>query len=161
MWLLNNRTPYAAERSWIQDKDANKIWLVVVKATFDLRGDGSARLADQQVPVFRVCQPRGEPGASSLMYEADLLWLKPGTDVIVNGSAWPGDGRLATSIDVAVRLGPVDKRLRVFGDREWRQGATGPAISQPRPFESMPIVYERAFGGWDRSAADQAPASFT
>jgi len=29
-------------------------------------------------------------------------------------------------------------------------------MSAPRPFERMPIVYERAFGGWDRSAADAA-----
>ena len=156
MWLVSNRTPYVTERSWIQDKDANKIWIVAVKATYDIRPDGSTRLADRQVPVFRVGQPLGEAGKSSLVHEADLLWLKPGTDVLVNGSAWPDRGRRAAVLDVELQLGTIDKRLRVFGDREWLRSLGGAAISEPTPFESMPIVYERAFGGWDRSATDPA-----
>lgn len=156
MWLVNNRTPYAADRSWIQDKDANKIWIVVVKATFDIRPDGSTRLSDQQVPVHRMGQYHGKPGESSLAHEADLLWLKPGTDVLVNGSAWPARGRMATSLDVELQAGPVRKTLRVTGDREWRRGIAGATLSEPEPFEHMPIVYERAFGGWDRSSADPA-----
>jgi hypothetical protein len=156
MWLVSNRTPYAAERSWIQDKDANKIWIVAVKATFDIRPDGATRLADEQLPVLRAGQPLGEPGRSSLAYEADLLWLKPGTDVLVKGSAWAERGRPTEVVDVQVRLGPVRKTLRVFGDRRWRRGIVGATMSRPVPFERMPIIYERAYGGWDRSAPDAA-----
>ena len=36
--------------SWVQDKAANKIWLVCVKATFDVRADGRVRPAAEQVP---------------------------------------------------------------------------------------------------------------
>jgi len=50
----------------------------------------------------------------------------------------------------------VSKTLRVTGNREWRCGIAGATLSDPEPFEHMPIVYERAFGGWDRSAADPA-----
>lgn len=156
MWLVVNRTPYAAERSWIQDKDANKIWIVAVKATFDILSDGTTRLADQQLPVLRMGQPHGEPGRSSLAYEADLLWLKSGTDVLVLGSARSPRGYTVDTLDVRLRLGPIDKTLRVFGDRHWKRGIAGTTISKPAPFESMPIVYERAFGGWDRSAPDPA-----
>lgn len=156
MWLVNNRTPYAAERSWIQDKDANKIWIVVVKATFDIQPGGSTRLSDQQVPVLLAGRPHGELGQSSLVYEADLQWLKPGTDVLVNGSAWAQGGQLVASVDVELSLGAVKKRLRVFGDRSWQRGITGATISKPKPFESMPITYERSYGGWDRSAPDPA-----
>jgi len=157
MWAINNKTPYAAERSWVQDKDANKIWLVVMKATFDILPDGSTRLADEQVPVWRMGQPAGELGKSSLIYEADLLGMKPGTDVLVNGSAWAPGERQVTSVDVELVIGSIHKRLRVFGDRVWERSLVGGVtMSSPAPFESMPIKYERSYGGWDRSASDPA-----
>ena len=36
MWALDNRTPYAAERTWVLDKNAAKSWVVVVKGTFNI-----------------------------------------------------------------------------------------------------------------------------
>lgn len=155
MWAINNTTPYLAEGTWVQDKDANKIWLVVVKATFDVLPDGSIRLAGDQAPVLRIGKPFGEFGKSSLDCEADLLGLKLGTDLLVNGSAWvPRGGRVST-MDIQVAVGSMKKRLRVFGDRFWeRNSARAVAISAPHPFESMPIQYERAYGGWDRHAPD-------
>lgn len=157
MWMIKNKTPYEAERSWVQDKDANKIWLVVMKATFDILPDGSTRLAEQQLPVWRMGQPAGELGKSSLIYEADLSGVKPGTDILVNGSAWTPGGRPARSVDVELSVASIHKRLRVFGDRIWQRSLVGGAtMSSPKPFESMPIQYERSYGGWDRSAADPA-----
>lgn len=156
MWLVTNRTRYAAEGTWVQDKDANKLWLVVLKATFDIRPDGTTRPADQQVPVLRVAQPSGEFGKSALRYECDLFGLKPGTDVLVNGRAWAPSGRRAGAIDVGIAVGPVRKVLRVFGDRVWEAGFAGPSASDPTPFESVPITFERAYGGWDRSPRDPA-----
>jgi hypothetical protein len=51
----------------------------------------------------------------------------------------------------------VRKHLRVFGDRVWdRSFAGGLRISGPEFFESMPITYERAYGGWDRRDPDPA-----
>ncbi|HEY0585095.1 MAG TPA: DUF2169 domain-containing protein [Pseudoduganella sp.] len=157
MWMINNKTPYEAERTWVQDKDANKIWLVVMKATFDILPDGSTRLAEQQVPVWRMGLPTGELGKSSLIYEADLMGVKPGTDILVNGMAWTPGGRPARSVDVELSVASIHKRLRVFGDRVWQRSLVGGAtMSSPEPFESMPIQYERSYGGWDRSAADRA-----
>jgi len=36
MWALKNRTPYAAERTWVRDRSGAHHWIVAVKATFDL-----------------------------------------------------------------------------------------------------------------------------
>jgi hypothetical protein len=156
MWAVVNTTPYAAERTWVQDRDANKIWLVVVKATFDVLADGSTRLAEKQLPVLRTGVHLSEPG-SSLRYESDLLGVKPGTDVLVNASAWAPRGRRLQHTDVQIVVGPVQKRLRVWGDRTWERNLVGAAaISEPQYFESMPICYERAFGGWDRVPKDEA-----
>lgn len=161
MWMVINRTPYAAEHSWIQDKNANKIWIVVVKATFDVQSDGSTRLSDEQIPVLRTGQPSGEFGDSSLIYEADLLGLKPVTDILVNGNAWAPDGKPAPSIDVRLTIGPIKKQLRVFGDRFWEKGIMrGLTITDAKSFESMPIKFERAYGGWDRSSSDSVEHRF-
>src|SRR5262249_5050436 len=83
-WMVNNRTPYAAERIWALDKDARKFWVVAVKATFDIRPDGRTRLAEKQPPVLIAPESRGEPGKSSLLYEADTGQTKPPTAVIAN-----------------------------------------------------------------------------
>lgn len=137
----------------MQDKDVNKLWLVVVKATFEIRGDGSTCLSDEQVPVLLMSEPVGEAG-KSLTYESDLLGVKPCTDILVNGSAWVPGGKLASSVDIQIVAGPIKKRLRVFGDRVWERGLAGIYKSSPQAFESMPITYERAYGGWDRSPSD-------
>ena len=157
MWAVINATAYAAERSWVQDKNANKIWLVVVKATFDIRPDGSCALADKQVPVLRMGRHHAEPANSSLLYEADLSGLKPCTDVLVHANAWAPGGKRASSVDVQLTAGPIRKRLRVFGDRVWERSIVGTLVaSAPQPFASMPVTYERAFGGWDRRAGNPA-----
>jgi hypothetical protein len=68
---------------------------------------------------------------------------KPSTDIIINGHACAPDGKQVTKIDVSAKIGHLNKTLRVFGDREWRGGI----ISSPKPFSTMPIIYERAYGG--------------
>jgi hypothetical protein len=155
MWLVINKTPYSEAGAWVQDKNSNKIWLVVVKATFDIHAGGSTRLSEEQVPVLRIAEPVGEI-SRSLTYESDLLGIKPSTDVLVNGSAWVPDGKNGSSVDVQLVVGPIKKRLRVFGNRIWERGRAGISISRAQPFRSMPIKYERAYGGWDRSSQDPA-----
>jgi hypothetical protein len=153
VWLIANTTPYAAERTWVQDRDANKIWLVALKATFDIRGDGTCQLADEQVPVLRIGEPIEQAGTVSLAYDADLLGVKVCTDVLVRGKAWAPNDRPASAVNIELRLASVNKRLRVTGDRIWEKAAGGARMSAPVPFHSIPITYERAYGGWDKSAA--------
>ena len=145
MWQVDNRTPFAAERGWVRDRNGAEVWLVAVKATFDILPDGSTEVSKEQPPVLRVPEYHGDPGKSSMKYEADLVLTKKTTDILVIGHAWAPAGKPATELDVGFRVGPVQKILRVFGDRQW--GALGP--TSPQPFVQMPIVYERAFGGVD------------
>lgn len=149
MWIVTNKTPFAAAGTWVQDKDANKLWLVVVKATFEIRADGATYLSDQQVPVLLMPEPVGEID-KSLIYESDLLGVKPCTDVLVNGSAWAPRGKRASAVPVQLTVGPIKKQLWVFGERVWEPKPTGIDVSHAQDFESMPIAYERAYGGWDQ-----------
>jgi hypothetical protein len=150
MWQVDNKTPFAAERGWVRDRNGAEVWLVAVKATFDILPDGSTVSSKDQPPVLRVPEYHGEPGKSSIKYEADLVLTKKTTDVIVVGHAYAPGGKPATEIDVGFRAGPVQKVLRVFGDREW--GVLGP--TSPKPFTKMPIVYERTFGGVDHKSSN-------
>lgn len=145
MWQLDNRTPFAAERGWVRDRDGTEIWLVAVKATFDIQPDGTLQVSKTQPPVLRAPEYAGEPGKSSIKYESDLVLTKKTTDIIVVGHACAPAGQAVTELDVGLRVGPVQKVLRVFGDRYW--GAFG--ATSPEPFDRMPLVYERAYGGRD------------
>lgn len=145
MWQIDNRTPFAAERGWVRDRDGSEIWLVAVKATFDIRPDGSTAVAKEQPPVLRVAEHHGEPGKSSIKYDADLVLTKTTTDVLVLGHAYAPAGMTVTHTDVGFMVGPIVKVLRVFGERRWDSFGA----SAPEPFEAMPLVYERAFGGVD------------
>lgn len=153
MWALDNRTAYEAERGWYVDEDGRKSWVVVVKGTFDIRPDGTLALSDDPVPPMLVPVYFGVDGASSLRYEADISGPKAATDVVVNGTAHAPGGRPTTELHVALRLGRLRKIITVSGDREYQRTAGFVATGAARPFVTMPVVYERAFGGFD----DQDP----
>ena len=145
MWQVDNRTPFAAERGWVRDRNGAEIWLVAVKATFDILPDGTTIPAKDQPPVLRAPDYHGEPAKSSIKYEADLVLTKKTTDVIVIGHAHAPGARAVKELDVGFRVGPVQKMLRVYGNRQW--GSMG--ATSPEPFTTMPLIYERAFGGVD------------
>lgn len=150
MWALDNRTPFAAERAWVRDRDGAEIWLVAVKATFDISPDGHTRVAGEQPPVLRAPLYHGEPGRSSIRYDADLVRTKQTTDVTVVGHAHAPKGQPVERLDVGFRIGTdFQKVVKVIGDRRW--GTLG--ASAPEPFVQMPLVYERAYGGVDPKSA--------
>lgn len=58
----------------------------------------------------------------------------------------------------SVRVGPCQKGIHVFGTRVWYRGVIGLKSSTPLPFESMPLRYERSFGGMDKDSVGDAPS---
>lgn len=154
MWLLTNSTPFAAERTWVRDKDGAEVWLVAVRGSFLIQADGKLVLDTEQTEVSRIPKFSGKAGLSSLIDECDLVHTKVRTDVLVYGSAYSLGGRPATSVNVRLKLANIDKTLRLQGDRRWQRGILGDGLSSPEPFKQIPIVYERAFGGTDQKARD-------
>jgi hypothetical protein len=152
MWQLDNRTPYAAERTWVRDRDGAEIWIVAVKCSFDIHADGTTEVAAAQPPVTQIPEyaDPAAPARSSLRHELDLVRTKLTTDVLLLGEAHAPGGAPVTQLEVGFRVGPVLKRLRVTGDRVWQGGAPSP----PRPFATMPIGWERAYGGIDPGSRD-------
>lgn len=154
MWAIVNHTPYRVERTWDRDKNGVHLWIVAVKATFDIKPDGSLELANEQLDPLLLPEYNGEPGASSLRYDADLVAPKPTTDIVVNGTAYAPNGRPSTEFLSSIQVGPVRKVIRVFGDRWWRPGPIGGSPTSAEPVSQVPIVYERAYGGYDHADPD-------
>lgn len=152
---IRNRTPFTVGLFPGLDKESYDDATVVVKGTFDLRSrGGEPALSEEQIPLVLGDQFHGDPATSSIRLASDTSPLKQGTDVVLVGRAYPR--RKAPVTDVALVAGPLRKSLRVFGDRTWRRAAGGYAPTDPVPFETMPLVYERAFGGSDTTDPDPA-----
>jgi len=151
MWSIVNHTPYKVGRTWGRDKDGVHEWIVAVKGTFDIKPDGSVELAKEQVEPLLAPEYNGEPGTSSLRYDADLVGPKPTTDVLINGKAYAPDGRPSTDFLVGARVGSVEKKIRVVGNRHWKKGLFGIKRSAMEPITELPITYERAYGGYDQT----------
>jgi hypothetical protein len=145
MLQLRNHTPFAAHLAVFPDPEGIDTAYVTVKGTFAV-GD-TTEIAETQVPVVLADVYWGEEGASSLKYASEVHPSKPSTDVVLVGQAWAPHGKTATSVDVALKVAGRMKVVRVVGDREWSRGAVGARHSAPKPFRSLPLVYERAFGG--------------
>jgi hypothetical protein len=147
---LVNRTPFAAERIVLPDPNGGDLLVAAVKCTYLLTKKGRLEPADAQFPVQHADDFHGEPGTSSVRWESDLAPFKPATDVALLGHAHAPNGPEG-EVHVSLRAGLLHHVLAVFGDRHWRVGF---GMSSPKPFERMPLIYERAFGGTDRSAPE-------
>jgi hypothetical protein len=159
MWVVDNNTPFGIGRAFARDGQGGEVFLLAVKGSFVVRADGSLRCADEQTPPAVVPSWNGEAGASSLDEDTEMVLHKPATDVIVVGHAYAPGGRPVPQVDVAWRVGNLERRLRAFGVRVWtHHRATSSVVpSAPRPLQKVPLVYERAFGGKDPAAPAGRP----
>lgn len=155
---VDNDTPFAFAPLFVADEELRPVLAVVLKATIEFRADGSQRLAERQEPVDLAGKHLGEPGQSSVLREPEVAFTKPGTDCVLQGHAVAP--RPAPHVDVGFRVGELTRVARVFGDRRWEPGLLGSKPSPPRPFDRMPLVWERAYGGWDRTPAKEEHHQF-
>lgn len=149
MIKIDNKTPFITEIYPIQDKEGNDLLLILFKATYSLKS-GQPQKAEKQEPVEPADLYYGEPGKSSLKYSSDISFDKKASDIALKGEALaPFEG--ARESTLYFKVGEVEKRIAVFGDRHWILAPIGHMISKPEPFDKIPLVYERAFGGFDKS----------
>lgn len=156
---LLNSTPFAVATPLLTDRHGAETLLVIVKGTWRINKDGTLSVAEEEVPVRFEPEYSGAPTSSSLIHETDIVLEKPGTDCILLGHAWaPKVG--VGSVDVAFAVGPVRKTVRVFGERIWMKCLGMVSMSKSAPFEKIPLVWERAFGGADTSWPDPEGREF-
>jgi hypothetical protein len=132
--------------------DGAMLLLVLIKERFYVEPDGRLARIGGALPVLSD-QPWDEDDAetSSTKVPSDVCLRKPSTDVLVVGSAVAPDRRRVRELDVMVRVGPIERVLRVTGTRVWYRGAGGLALSPPEPFDEVPLRWELGWGGSDSS----------
>src|SRR5207249_61674 len=157
MNLVNTTKMQAGYTMGIQP-DGRELLVVVVKGTFIIPTDEKQepKLAEEQVPLVMTDVFTGEPGFSAPLYENDFAPRKPRCDVLLNGSAYAPGGKPAERVPVTLQVGALTKSFNVVGNRAYKVGALYMAVGDVTPFTVMPISYNNAFGGVDRSAEDPA-----
>ena len=143
---IDNQTPFAFEPLFLADEEARPLLVLVIKATFTIHDKGPLTIAEEQVPVNLTGELWGEPDKSSYKYEPESAFIKPATDVALIGSAYaPAVG--ATDVNVVIRVGPIEKVVRIIGDRYWIKALGVISMTKAMEFERIPLIYERVFGG--------------
>ncbi|WP_437280978.1 DUF2169 domain-containing protein [Sorangium sp. So ce375] len=126
---------------------------LIVRAKFTLRPGAPLSLPEGH-PVLAQETLRGDlfhdddhDQTGECLYPSDLADYKPHADVFLLGTCHtPGKARM-TECPVRFGVGSWSKILRVVGDRVWMDGLLGPAMSDPVPFDRMPLGDRRSFGG--------------
>jgi hypothetical protein len=86
-------------------------------------------------------------------YPSDLADEKPGTDVLLVGTALPLAVGTATEFDIRLRVASdellLDKRLVVYGPRVWQMGVLGVVPGPAGRAGPTELRWENAYGGLD------------
>lgn len=69
---------------------------------------------------------------------------KSGAEVLIAGYCRSPHEKWITSQEVSFSVGPITRKIAVFGDRERLPGG---GVSDPLPFKAMPLIWEKALGG--------------
>jgi hypothetical protein len=153
---IMNKSPFAIATMLWEDLQGRSKLTIILKCTFTIQDNHGTAIAAEQLPIFSADKRYKEKSAASTGFESDMVPLKPRADVALIGQAHAPHRRPVTQLDVSIRVGRLQKTIRVFGDREWwfpTKLALIPLISRPQPFVSMDLVYELSFGGIDTAAA--------
>lgn len=157
---LSVGTTAAVQVAPLLGMDGRVVQSVMIKERFAIvpgrctrAGGATIELAD--VPWDDASKERG-----SSKVPADLCLYKPGTDVIFSGHVVVPPGTALPHFDALLRVGPVERVLRVFGPRVWERTITRDLVPS-RPLEAVrttPLRWEAAFGGYDASVEGRVPA---
>ncbi len=150
---IYNRTLFAFDPLFVMDEEGRMVFVPLVKGSFHLSETVRLEPARDQAAVNLSGEYWGNPETSSYKYEPEIAFVKPATDIVLLGHAHaPKPG--TTELQVGISVGPVRKIVRVVGDRYLVKRSGVISVSEPQPFDKIPLVYERAFGGWDRRDPD-------
>lgn len=160
---VDNRTPFPALAFRQYNMVGDLMGVVVARGTFKLTNGGPLQLADKQQPLVMSDVYDGDPHQTPQMACTDLAPFKPGTDVTFIGATFPPNGEPSSSWTCGLRVGPVEKRLRVHGPRLWRaktrktwrglidrqqeDALDGWELTVGEPVSCVPLDWRLAFGG--------------
>jgi hypothetical protein len=157
---IRNQTPFPAALNVTLDKRAAEHLVLCVKGTWTISESRGPKLADEQAELHAADVHFGEPGLSSVRYEADFGPMKLATDCALVGSAVPAR-RGARAMQVSFRVGELRQQAKVVGERRWAFSLLGWKVAGPgRALDRVPLRWEYARGGADFTPKDENQHSF-
>ena len=141
-------------------EERQTIFSVLVKRSYRIAHREPLVPLDEVAPLQRgdVYHDPGNPESCTILQEDELAPYKPATDVVVIGQAHAPRGQPAHAMTVGIEVAGQQKLLRVTGDRVAQyRSRLAPAVSEPVPFLTMPLRYERAYGGVDAVSRPDKP----
>lgn len=131
------------------DAEGRPVLSVLLKRTYVFDDGGHCFPAEDQVPLLEELTLE-KPGLV-LEDDTDLYPFKALTDLVVKGRVH-APGGAQTQVAWVVAPG-ARKAVLALGDRAVALTERGrPVFSEPAPFESVPLSYRLAYGGWDAVA---------
>lgn len=133
-----------------QSPEGEYLLSVLVKRSYDVTPGGGCTRADADEKLTMGDVHYGDPMNSTVQFESDLVPFKLATDVVFVGHAYAPGGAPAKTLRAALQVGGTRKEVLLVGDRvcHYRRGGM-PDVTGPEPFTTMPLRYERAYGGVD------------
>jgi hypothetical protein len=151
MGNIDNLTPFGFDTSFAYDLEGSVQVVLCVAGRFQMPlariSHDPLKIADEQVSPPMCDEYWSDPAKSSLRSTSQGVADRMGAEVYVRGSAWAPDGRPVTRMRTSVRVGPCSKQVDVIGSRYWVGSFVDVAPTNPEPFVSMPLQYERSYGG--------------
>ncbi len=143
-----------------QNPEGQHIFSVLVKRTYDIRRGEKCKPSEDQMRLLPADKffDNGDPVTASCEAESDFIPYKVATDVVVIGKAYSAGGKNVQALEATLKVGEYQKTIWVIGDRRCQYRAFGGHVfSDPEPFASMELRYERAYGGVDIHSQEGNP----
>ncbi len=153
--ITSNLTPMVVRSLLIDDRHGREVLTIIAKITYAVSPRGIVTIAAMQAPIRLEDEPTSSHLWASPKYPSDAVDYKPGTDVLLVGTAYPPRGKSVIEFDVSLRVDAshrsIHKVIRVYGPRVWCKGVRGVVPGPAATANQTPLVYELAFGGRDET----------
>lgn len=165
---LENHTPFSALAFSQFHRDGTDMAVLAVRGSFHLVPGAPLVLAPRQADLELADRYDGDPADGLLIRTCDIVPHKPAADLTILGASWAPNGAAARSWLTGVRLGALEKIVRVHGPRTWRpakkqaQGNDGQrtagdwTLSEALPATAVDLGWRQAFGGTIPGTGDAA-----
>lgn len=141
------------EQLFVGEMDGTRMATLLVKRTYRIEHGRLAPMPDElQNPICLVDVPYAElapPRVAPIIAADESFAFKRWTDVVVQGSAQSYGKKINQTI-VGLRFGKMEREIAVHGDRYGEFDRLGrPRFSEAESFDSIPIRWDHAYGGFD------------
>jgi hypothetical protein len=147
MELVVDSKHIAADMAVALDVHGREHVVVVAKSTWSIPQSGQRPRPLPPQPLVQVDEYVGKPGESAMRYGADFARYKQHCDVLFDACAHAPEGKPVNELVAAWKVGSLQKKIRVLGERTWYNSLGVLRTSESSYFVRQALHYGLAFGG--------------